>query len=133
MASKKQDVTYATGRRKCAVARVWLEPGEGKITVNGNEFKDYFRRPVLEILVESPIKEIDMEGKYDVKALVKGGGKVGQAGAVTLGISRAFLKIDEDLRKPLRAAGFLTRDSRVKERKKYGRKKARRGFQFVKR
>lgn len=133
MARKITDEIYATGRRKCAVARVWLVPGDGKITVNGREFKDYFRRPVLEILVESPIKEIDMEGKYDVKALVKGGGSSGQAGAVTLGISRAFLKIDEDLRKPLRAAGFLTRDARVKERKKYGRKKARRGFQFVKR
>jgi len=133
MARKKSDVYYATGRRKCAVARVWLEPGEGKITVNGREFKDYFRRPVLEILVASPIKEIEMEGKYDVKALVKGGGSSGQAGAVTLGISRAFVEVDEGLRKSLRAAGFLTRDARVKERKKYGRKKARRGFQFVKR
>jgi small subunit ribosomal protein S9 len=124
---------YATGRRKCAIARVWLEPGEGKITVNGREFRDYFRRPVLEILVESPIKHIAMEGRYDVKATVIGGGMSGQAGAVKLGISRAFLEVDEELRKPLRAGGFLTRDARIKERKKYGRKKARRGFQFVKR
>jgi small subunit ribosomal protein S9 len=124
---------YATGRRKCAIARVWLEPGEGKITVNGREFRDYFRRPVLEILVESPIKHIAMEGRYDVKASVIGGGMAGQAGAVKLGISRAFLEVDEELRKPLRAGGYLTRDARIKERKKYGRKKARRGFQFVKR
>jgi small subunit ribosomal protein S9 len=124
---------YATGRRKCAIARVWLEPGEGKITVNGREFRDYFRRPVLEILVESPIKHIAMEGRYDVKASVIGGGMAGQAGAVKLGISRAFLEVDEELRKALRAGGYLTRDARIKERKKYGRKKARRGFQFVKR
>lgn len=134
MARKKtKDLIYATGRRKCAVARVWLEPGDGKITVNDREFRDYFRRPVLEILVESPIKHVEMEGKYDVRAKVKGGGMSGQAGAVKLGISRAFLEIDEGLRKDLRAGGFLTRDPRVKERKKYGRKKARRGFQFVKR
>jgi small subunit ribosomal protein S9 len=133
MARKKQKDIYATGRRKCAIARVWLQPGEGRITVNGREFRDYFRRPVLEILVESPIKHIAMEGKYDVKASVVGGGMSGQAGAVKLGISRAFLEVDEDLRKQLRAGGFLTRDSRIKERKKYGRKKARRGFQFVKR
>ena len=88
---------------------------------------------MLEILVESPIKHVEMEGKYDVRAMVKGGGMSGQAGAVKLGISRAFLEIDEAMRKDLRAGGFLTRDPRVKERKKYGRKKARRGFQFVKR
>ncbi len=133
MARKKTKAMYATGRRKCAIARVWLEPGEGKITVNGREFRDYFRRPVLEILVESPIKHIAMEGRYDVKASVIGGGMSGQAGAVKLGISRAFLEVDEELRKVLRAGGFLTRDARIKERKKYGRKKARRGFQFVKR
>lgn len=133
MARKKKQEIYATGRRKCAVARVWLEPGEGKIEVNGREFRDYFRRPILEILVESPIRHINMEGKYDVKARVRGGGMSGQAGALKLGISRAFLEIDEELRKNLRAGGFLSRDARVKERKKYGRKKARRGFQFVKR
>jgi small subunit ribosomal protein S9 len=133
MARTKTKAMYATGRRKCAIARVWLQPGEGKITVNGREFRDYFRRPVLEILVESPIKHIAMEGRYDVKATVIGGGMSGQAGAVKLGISRAFLEVDEELRKALRAGGFLTRDARIKERKKYGRKKARRGFQFVKR
>ena len=114
-------------------ARVWLTPGEGKIQVNGREFRDYFNRSVLEIIVESPIKHIGMEGKYDVTARVHGGGMSGQAGAVKLGISRAFLEVDETLKKNLRSGGFLTRDSRVKERKKYGRKKARRGFQFVKR
>lgn len=133
MARKIQKANYATGRRKCAIARVWLVPGEGNITVNNREFKDYFRRPVLEILVESPIKHLAMEGRYDVKAKVKGGGMAGQAGAVKLGISRAFLEVDEELRKALRSGGFLTRDARVKERKKYGFKKARRGFQFVKR
>lgn len=133
MARKKQKEMYATGRRKCAIARVWLEPGDGTITVNGREFRDYFRRPVLEIAVQSPIKHVNMEGKYNVRAMVRGGGMSGQAGAVKLGISRAFLEVDEDLRKELRAGGFLTRDARVKERKKYGFKKARRGFQFVKR
>lgn len=133
MARLKKKAMYATGRRKCAVARVWLEPGDGTITVNGREFRDYFRRPVLEIAVESPIKHIGMEGKYNVKATVGGGGMSGQAGAVRLGISRAFLEVDEELRKPLRAGGYLTRDARIKERKKYGFKKARRGFQFVKR
>ncbi|MEX2242499.1 MAG: 30S ribosomal protein S9 [Fimbriimonadaceae bacterium] len=133
MPRKKGKDIYATGRRKCAIARVWLQPGEGKILVNGREFRDYFRRSVLEILVESPIKHINMEGRYDVKAMVTGGGMSGQAGAVKLGISRAFLEVDEALKKDLRSGGFLTRDARVKERKKYGRKKARRGFQFVKR
>lgn len=133
MARKTLKENYATGRRKSAIARVWLVPGEGNITVNGREFRDYFRRPVLEIAVESPIKHIAMEGRYDVKAKVRGGGMSGQAGAVKLGIARAFLEVDETLRKDLRTGGFLTRDARVKERKKYGFKKARRGFQFVKR
>jgi small subunit ribosomal protein S9 len=124
---------YGTGRRKSAVARVWLTPGEGKITINGRDFKEYLGRPVLEILVKSPLVQLSMDGRYDVKATAKGGGITGQAGAIRLGISRALLEIDEELRKPLRVAGFLTRDARVKERKKYGRKKARRGFQFVKR
>ena len=124
---------YGTGRRKCAIARVWLTPGEGKITINGREAKEYLGRPVLEILVKSPLVHLSMDGRYDVKATAKGGGISGQAGAVRLGISRALLTVDEDLRKVLRAGGFLTRDSRIKEAKKYGRKKARRGFQFVKR
>lgn len=127
------NLSYGTGRRKSAVARVWVHPGEGNITINGREFKSYLCRPVLEILVRSPLVALDIDGKYDVKAMVKGGGVVGQAGAVKLGISRALVSRDENLRKELRAGGFLTRDARIKERKKYGRKKARRGFQFVKR
>jgi small subunit ribosomal protein S9 len=124
---------YATGRRKCAIARVWITPGEGKITINGRDVKEYLGRPVLEILVKSPLVLTSSEGRFDVKAYTKGGGIAGQAGAIRLGISRALIGYDETLRGDLKAAGFLTRDSRVKERKKYGRKKARRGFQFVKR
>ena len=124
---------YGTGRRKCAIARVWLKPGEGNITINGKDFKSYLGRPVLEILVKSPFVALGLEGKYDVVATTKGGGITGQAGAVRLGISRALVTVDEEFKKELRAAGYMTRDSRVKERKKYGRKKARRGFQFVKR
>lgn len=124
---------YGTGRRKSAVARVWLTPGEGKVTINGRDFKEYLGRPVLEILVKSPLVHLGLEGRYDIKATAKGGGITGQAGAVRLGISRALVQMDEELKKELRAGGYMTRDSRVKERKKYGRKKARRGFQFVKR
>lgn len=128
-----ENTNYGTGRRKSAVARVWLTPGEGKITINGKEFGAYLGRPVLEILVKSPLVFLDMDGRYDVKAFTKGGGISGQAGAIRLGISRALVEMDEELKKSLRGGGFLTRDARVKERKKYGRKKARRGFQFVKR
>lgn len=124
---------YGTGRRKCAIARVWLTPGEGKILVNGREFKEYLGRPVLEILVQSPFVTLGVEGRYDVHATTIGGGISGQAGALRLGISRALIELDSEFRSPLKRAGFLTRDARVKERKKYGRKKARRGFQFVKR
>ncbi|MFN7171876.1 MAG: 30S ribosomal protein S9 [Fimbriimonadaceae bacterium] len=127
------DHAYGTGRRKNAIARVWLVPGEGKIEVNGREVNQYFGRPVLEILVKSPLSALELDGKYDVKATAKGGGLSGQAGAVRLGIARALLEVDEEFRVPLRRNGFLTRDARIKERKKYGRKKARRGFQFVKR
>ncbi len=133
MAKKQADIYYGTGRRKAAVARVWLKPGEGKITVNGREYTEYLGRPVLEILVRSPFTALEMEGRYDVVATAKGGGMSGQAGALRLGISRALIEMDSGLRKPLKGEGFLTRDARVKERKKYGRKKARRGFQFVKR
>jgi small subunit ribosomal protein S9 len=129
----KNALSYGTGRRKCAIARVWLKPGEGLITINGRDYKDYLCRPVLEILVKSPFAHLELEGKYDIIAKVKGGGTTGQAGAVRLGISRALVEMDETLRSNLRAGGFMTRDARVKERKKYGRKKARRGFQFVKR
>jgi small subunit ribosomal protein S9 len=131
MAATEQN--YGTGRRKSAIARVWLVPGEGNITINGRNCTQYLGRPVLEILVRSPLVALNMDGRFDVKATTKGGGISGQAGAVRLGIARALLTYDEGLRKELRTAGFLTRDSRVKERKKYGRKKARRGFQFVKR
>ena len=124
---------YGTGRRTCAVARVWLKPGEGKITINGKDFRAYLGRPVLEILVKSPLVHLGLDAKYDVVCTTKGGGISGQAGAVRLGISRALVTVDEEFKKELRAQGYMTRDSRVKERKKYGRKKARRGFQFVKR
>lgn len=124
---------YGTGRRKCAIARVWVKPGDGKISINGKPASDYLGRPVLDILVKSPLAHLDMEGKFDVVALTKGGGIAGQAGAVRLGISRALVEYDSELKKELRAGGYMTRDPRVKERKKYGRKKARRGFQFVKR
>lgn len=133
MRKKETNRNYGTGRRKCAVARVWLTPGTGEIKINNRDFKEYLGRPVLEILVKSPLVALELDGKYDVNALVKGGGMTGQAGAIKLGISRALLEMDENLRKSLRGGGFLTRDARVKERKKYGRKKARRGFQFVKR
>jgi len=124
---------YGTGRRKNAIARVWLTPGEGKILVNGRDHKEYLGRPVLEILVNSPFVTLDIQGRYDVIATTKGGGISGQAGALRLGISRALLEVDSEFRKGLKVEGFLTRDARIKERKKYGRKKARRGFQFVKR
>jgi small subunit ribosomal protein S9 len=124
---------YGTGRRKNAIARVWLTPGEGNILINGRDHKEYLGRPVLEILVNSPFVALNLEGRYDVIANTRGGGISGQAGALRLGISRALLEVDSEFRKSLKAEGFLTRDARVKERKKYGRKKARRGFQFVKR
>lgn len=128
-----QNSNYGTGRRKRAIARVWVAKGEGKISINGREFDEYLGRPVLEILVKSPMVALGLEGQFDVVATCKGGGITGQAGALKLGISRALLEMDENLRKELRANGFLTRDARIKESKKYGRKKARRGFQFVKR
>jgi small subunit ribosomal protein S9 len=124
---------YGTGRRKNAIARVWLTPGEGNITINGRDYKEYLGRPMLEFVVRGPLVSLEMDARYDVKAMTKGGGISGQAGAISLGIARALLEVDEELRKPLRGGGFLTRDPRVKESKKYGRKKARRGFQFVKR
>jgi small subunit ribosomal protein S9 len=132
-AATHEERYYGTGRRKSAIARVWLKPGEGKIHINGRDASAYLGRPVLDILVNSPFVHLAMEGRYDVMATATGGGITGQAGAVKLGISRALVEMDEELRRELRKGGFLTRDARVKERKKYGRKKARRGFQFVKR
>src|SRR5262249_24972909 len=116
----KNSISYGTGRRKCAIARVWLKPGTGKLTINDREHKEYLGRSTLEILVNSPMKMLQLEGRYDVVARVKGGGIAGQAGAVRLGVSRALLELDSALRKQLRVAGFLTRDPRIKERKKYG-------------
>ncbi len=124
---------YATGRRKNAIARVWITAGSGNVEINGKPMKEYLGRPVLSMMVESPLKQVGLDGKIDVKAVCHGGGIAGQAGAVKLGIARAVIEMAPDLRSPLRRTGFLTRDPRVKERKKYGRKRARRGFQFVKR
>lgn len=128
-----KEQNYGTGRRKSAIARVWVVPGDGQITINGRNSRKYLGRDVLEIQVRSPLVSLELEGRYNIRALVRGGGISGQAGAIKLGISRALLAVNEEFRKELRAGGYLTRDARVKERKKYGRKKARRGFQFVKR
>ena len=128
-----QGRSYATGRRKDAVARVWLKPGTGKIIVNGREQEVYFARPTLRLVINQPFQIADREGQYDVVATVKGGGLSGQAGAVKHGISQALSKFEPELRSTVKAAGFLTRDPRVVERKKYGRAKARRSFQFSKR
>ncbi len=124
---------YATGKRKDAVARVWIKPGSGKVTVNGRELTKYFARPVLQMILRQPFQVAGVEDQFDVVATVKGGGLSGQAGAVKHGISKALQLYDPGLRAPLKAAGFLTRDSRVVERKKYGKRKARRSFQFSKR
>lgn len=124
---------YATGRRKDATARVWLKPGTGKITVNGRDQEVYFARPTLRLVIDQPFTITEREGQYDIIATVRGGGLSGQAGAVRHGISQALTKYEPALRATVKAAGFLTRDSRVVERKKYGRAKARRSFQFSKR
>ena len=128
-----QGRAYATGRRKDAVARVWLKPGSGKIVVNGRDQEVYFARPSLRLVINQPFGVADREGQYDVVATVKGGGLSGQAGAVKHGIAQALSKYEPALRSAVKSAGFLTRDSRVVERKKYGRAKARRSFQFSKR
>ncbi|MEC9343917.1 MAG: 30S ribosomal protein S9 [Pseudomonadota bacterium] len=124
---------YATGKRKDAIARVWVKPGSGKITVNGKEYVAYFARPVLQMILKQPIIAANRDGQYDVIATVTGGGLSGQAGAVRHGISKALTHYEPGLRPVLKKGGFLTRDSRVVERKKYGRAKARRSFQFSKR
>ncbi|WP_375391380.1 30S ribosomal protein S9 [uncultured Sphingomonas sp.] len=129
----KQGRAYATGRRKDAVARVWLKPGSGKITINGRDQGVYFARPTLRLVINQVFGVTEREGQYDVICTVKGGGLSGQAGAVKHGISQAITKYEPTLRAPVKAAGFLTRDSRTVERKKYGRAKARRSFQFSKR
>ena len=129
----KHGRAYATGRRKDAVARVWLKPGSGKITVNGREQETYFARPTLRLVINQPFDVADRKGQYDVVATVKGGGLSGQAGAVKHGIAQALSRYEPALRTAVKQAGFLTRDPRVVERKKYGRAKARRSFQFSKR
>lgn len=125
--------SYATGKRKDAVARVWIKPGSGKVTVNGKEMNTYFARPVLQLILRQPFQVAGVEGEFDVVATVKGGGLTGQAGAVKHGISKALQLYNPELRAALKAAGFLTRDSRVVERQKFGKRKARRSFQFSKR
>jgi small subunit ribosomal protein S9 len=128
-----QGRAYATGRRKDAVARVWVKPGTGKITVNGRDQEIYFARPTLRLVINQPFTVTERTGQYDVIATVKGGGLSGQAGAVKHGIAQALTKYEPALRSAVKAEGFLTRDSRTVERKKYGRAKARRSFQFSKR
>ena len=124
---------YATGKRKDAIARVWVKPGSGKIIVNDKEFAAYFARPVLQMILKQPIVASNREGQFDIVATVIGGGLSGQAGAVRHGISKALTYYEPGLRAVLKKGGFLTRDSRVVERKKYGKAKARRSFQFSKR
>jgi small subunit ribosomal protein S9 len=124
---------YATGKRKDAVARVWVTRGAGRITVNDKDFSAYFARPVLQMVVQQPIITANRTGQYDVRVTVAGGGLSGQAGAVRHGISKALTHYEPELRSVLKKAGFLTRDSRTVERKKYGHAKARRSFQFSKR
>jgi small subunit ribosomal protein S9 len=129
----KYNRAYATGKRKDAVARVWLKPGAGKIIVNTREFEVYFARPVLRMLIQQPLVAANRNGQYDIICTVSGGGLSGQAGAVRHGLSKALTNFEPELRGVLKKGGFLTRDSRVVERKKYGRAKARRSFQFSKR
>jgi small subunit ribosomal protein S9 len=133
---KKTDAqgrAYATGKRKDAVARVWIKPGSGKVTVNERDVEVYFARPVLRMIIQQPLEVANRKDQYDIVVTVAGGGLSGQAGAVRHGLARALTYYEPELRTPLKREGFLTRDARVVERKKYGRKKARRSFQFSKR
>ena len=124
---------YATGRRKNAIARVWIKPGNGRVTVNGRDQEQFFARPVLRMIIKQPFDVTSRVDQFDVMCTVTGGGLSGQAGAVRLGISKALVNYEPGMRPALKSGGFLTRDSRVVERKKYGRAKARRSFQFSKR
>ena len=124
---------YGTGRRKNAIARVWLAPGNGTVTVNKRELSEYFGKKTLEMIVQQPLELTNTLAKFDVIATVKGGGTTGQAGALRHGIAKALVESDENLRPALKAAGFMTRDPRMKERRKYGLKKARKASQFSKR
>ena len=128
-----QGRAYATGKRKNAVARVWIKPGSGRLTVNGKDGPEYFARPVLQMIIGQPMAAVDRSTQYDVWCTVSGGGLSGQAGAVRHGISKALTYFEPGLRPTLKQGGFLTRDSRAVERKKYGKRKARRSFQFSKR
>jgi small subunit ribosomal protein S9 len=129
----KQGRAYATGKRKNAVARVWIKPGGGRVTVNERSVETFFARPVLRMLIQQPLVAANRQNQYDVTCTVSGGGLSGQAGAVRHGISKALTNFEPDLRGVLKRGGFLTRDPRVVERKKYGKAKARRSFQFSKR
>ena len=129
----KQGRAYATGKRKNAIARVWIKPGTGKITVNGRDVTVYFARPVLRMILQQPLVVAKRTGQYDLTVAVAGGGLSGQAGAVRHGLSKALTHYEPELRPALKSEGFLTRDARVVERKKYGKRKARRSFQFSKR
>ena len=128
-----QGRSYATGKRKNAIARVWIKPGAGKVTVNGRDQETYFARPVLRMLIGQPLEAAARADQFDVWCTVNGGGLSGQAGAVRHGISKALIRYEPGLRPVLKSGGFLTRDARVVERKKYGKRKARRSFQFSKR
>jgi small subunit ribosomal protein S9 len=128
-----EERTYATGRRKTAIARVWLLPGSGKITINARDDENYFERATGRMVIRQPFEETELLGKYDVLATVRGGGSSAQAGAIRHGITRALIKIDPALRVKLKTAGYVTRDPRKKERKKYGQRGARARFQFSKR
>ena len=132
-AAKLANSVYATGKRKDSVARVYIAPGKGLITINGKDIGAYFRRPVLQMILRQPFGVANRDGQYDVRAMVSGGGLSGQAGAVKHGISKALVKVEPDTHNALKKAGFLTRDSRVVERKHYGFRKARRSTQFSKR
>ena len=124
---------YGTGKRKSSIARVWLKPGAGAITVNNKTLEDYFGRETSKMIIRQPLELTENVGKFDIYVTVKGGGDSGQAGAIKHGITKALLEFDAELRGTLKKAGFITRDSRIKERKKYGRKAARASFQFSKR
>lgn len=124
---------YGTGKRKSSVARVWLKPGAGKVTVNSKTLDEYFGRETSKMIVRQPLELVEKLGEFDILVTVRGGGDSGQAGAIKHGITKALLEVDAELRGTLKKAGFITRDSRVKERKKYGRKAARARFQFSKR
>ena len=133
MATATSAKIYSTGRRKTAIARVWLVAGEGKFTINERVDDNYFSRPTARMVLRQPLEEVNLLGQYDVRATVRGGGISSQAGAIRHGITRALMKVDSELRPKLKAAGYVTRDPRKKERKKYGQKSARARFQFSKR